>query len=121
MRALISYIGLIITKWVEVLDVPLFNDTSISFVDLVFGCVVLFFIFKLCFGGFKEVERFSDFSLTNPVSKSISNESRIKQINGYVPKHAGNSGGYTPKHAREVYYPKHEGSDYKARHAGSRF
>ena len=121
MFSFINYIATIITKWVQVLDVNLFPDISVTFIDIIFGCVLLGFIFKLCFGGFKEMERFSDFTLTNSVSKAISNKSRINQINGYIPKHAGNSGGYTPKHAKEVYYPKHEGNGYKAKHAGSRF
>lgn len=85
MRAFIYFITTIITKVFQQLDVYIFPDMRITYLQLILGCLVTGSILKLIYGGLKESSHISDsiiggIKTTSSVSKSISNYNRKKQI-----------------------------------------
>lgn len=97
MYAILSYITFVIGKIANILNFQPFSDFPVTILELMCAAVFIKFVFKLIFGGFKEVDTSLNFSNGLFVSKSISNYDRKKQINNsYVPKHA-----YSPKHAEK--------------------
>lgn len=94
MIAILSFINLIIRHIVDLLDTRLFSDINVTYLEIILGSVVTVFIFKLIFGGFKEMDTQTNFfarDISRNVSKQISNIDRINQINSnYEPRHAYN-------------------------------
>lgn len=91
MYAIIDFILLIIRKIVHVLSIKPFPDFNVSYIQLICSVAVIIGLIKLCFGGLKEMERFSDSSLKDTIksSKKIANDARKRQIaNSYKPRHA---------------------------------
>lgn len=91
MYAILDYILLIFKNIVHVLSIKPFPDVNISYIQLICSAVVICALLNLCFGGLKELEKFSDGSLKDSikVSKSIANNHRKQQIvDDYEPKHA---------------------------------
>lgn len=93
MYAIIDFFINGIRQIVNILNTKFFDDFNITYLQLILSSVVLVFIFKLVFGGYKEIESQSNIiggTLIKNVSKKISNSSRKKQINNenYSPKHA---------------------------------
>ena len=88
MYSILSYITFVIGKIADVLNFQPFNDFPVTLLELMCAAVFIKFVFKLIFGGFKEVDTAFNFSNGFIVSKAISNYERKKQVNSYQPKHA---------------------------------
>lgn len=46
----------IVSKIVNILNQRFFSDMPITYLQLILGCLILKFVFKFIFGGFKEVD-----------------------------------------------------------------
>ena len=85
MRAFIYFITTIITKVFQQLDVYIFPDMRITYLQLILGCMVIGVILKLIYGGIKENSHISNSIIggvktASSVSRDISNAKRRKQI-----------------------------------------
>lgn len=91
MYVILDYVLLIIKNIVHVLSIKPFPDVNLSYIELLCGSVVIGALLKLCFGGLKESERFTNSTLKDftKTSKNISNDGRKKQVvEEYEPRHA---------------------------------
>lgn len=92
MYALVDYFTFIIRKVYSILDVRIFSDFPVTYIQMIISCIILGFVFKFIFSGFKETElQFNSINsqINSQVSKQISNLARKKDINkGYKPKHS---------------------------------
>lgn len=92
MKAIINYFSLVFSHIVNILDIRPFQDFKITYLQLLLTCIVIRYLFKFIFGGFKEVENGTDFmtsKIISNASKGMDNKNRKAQINnGYEPKHA---------------------------------
>ncbi len=80
MFAIIDYILKIISKLYSILNIQIFSDFPITYIDLIILTFIIPFLFKLIFGGFKEVE-IRDNIFNDKVQGTISNTVRKRYIN----------------------------------------
>ena len=91
MKLIIEYFGLVFSKIVNILSIRPFQDFKITYLQLILACIVIRYLIKFVFGGFKEFETGTNFisgKIFDKVSDDISNKNRKEQINSYEPKHA---------------------------------
>lgn len=83
MYSLISFFGQIISKIYSIVDVRIFNDFPLTYIQVIITCIIISFIFKFIFGGFKFNFDFANnfASKSVKVSSQIANTERKKQIN----------------------------------------
>ncbi len=79
MLAIIDFIGSIFKKIYDILDVQLFPDFPVTYIQLLLISFVIVFIIKFIFGGMKEFNNLST-HFGNMNYTKMANTSRIKQL-----------------------------------------
>lgn len=82
MYHLIDFVMSIFNKLVLIMNMKVFPDADITYLQLILGCIAIKYVIKFLFGGFKEVDTSSNF-LTPKIAaniKGISNSKRKQQI-----------------------------------------
>ncbi|MDD2505513.1 MAG: hypothetical protein PHF21_04525, partial [Bacilli bacterium] len=81
MNLIIDYFITIFLKLVDILSSIKFLDFPLSLLDLMLGSIIISFIFKLIFGGMKDVDTGIDFMSPTLVSKGIGHFKRKQEVN----------------------------------------
>lgn len=83
MYSLVRFFGQIISKIYSVVDVRIFADFPLTYIQVIITCIIISFLFKFIFGGFnsgfKLANRFTSKSVK--VSTQMANTERKQQIN----------------------------------------
>ena len=80
MKAIINYLQFVFYKIVDLLSVRPFNDFPVSILQLILVGIILKYVFRFVFGGFKETEVQMNYFNNKAVSRSINNIKREKQL-----------------------------------------
>lgn len=89
MLDLINFIGNVFQNIYNVLNVQFFGDFPITYIELIMITVVISFIFKFIFGGFKEAHSFGGVLNSRLLSvhlPAMSNSKRKEQLNKEIIK-----------------------------------
>lgn len=80
MHDLIIFFTSIFAKIYSVCNVQFFSDFPLGFIDLSIVCLVISFMFKFAFGGFKEIEYQGNHFNNYVSSRAMSNLERKAEI-----------------------------------------
>lgn len=83
MYSLVRFFGQIISKIYSVVDVRIFADFPLTYIQVIITCIIISFLFKFIFGGFKLGFNFANnyASKSVKVSTQMANTERKQQIN----------------------------------------
>lgn len=83
MYSFVQFFGQLISKIYSVVDVRIFDDFPLTYIQVIITCIIISFIFKFIFGGFKLSFDFANNYASKSVKASaqMSNAERKKQIN----------------------------------------
>lgn len=79
MKYLIDYVTFVITRIVQILNIRIFSDFSLTYFELIMTAFILKFIFRFIFGGMKEFEMQTNW-IGSALTSKMSNEVRKKQL-----------------------------------------
>ena len=99
MYSFIRFVGTIIDRIVNILNIRFFSDIKLSLLDIILGAILIKVIIKFISGGYKEFDSYFSISKIGRPSK-MKHEQREKQI-------VNNVDTYVPKHSKKSYIPKH--------------
>lgn len=83
MYSFVQFFGRMISKIYSVLDIRIFDDFPLTYIQVIITCIVITYIFRFIFGGFKISFDFSNNFINKSVkvSTQMANTERKKQIN----------------------------------------